>query len=166
MKNMKVDIELQNPCEFITTPDLSACQKWVETALKIIEYKQPCSVVIRFVDEEEGRALNRDFRNKNTATNVLSFPYEISALEGSIPELSNPENHLGDLVLCEKVIVQEAQQQHKLLTEHWAHLIIHGILHLQGYDHLDENEADKMEALEINILKTLGYKNPYETNVK
>jgi probable rRNA maturation factor len=162
MKSMKVsvDVELQNPYEYTSIPKASDCQLWVETALSKIEYDTPCTMVIRFVDEAEGRTLNHSYRNKNSATNVLSFPYEVSEFELDIPELAN--NHIGDLVLCEELVIREAKVQNKEILQHWAHLIIHGTLHLNGYDHLNDDEAETMEALEITILKKLGYQNPYK----
>ncbi len=164
MKSMKVnvDVELQNPYEYTSIPEASDCHLWVEAALSKIGYNAPCTLVIRFVDEAEGRALNHSYRNKNCATNVLSFPYEALEFELDIPELAN--NHIGDLVLCEEVVVGEAKVQNKELLQHWAHLIIHGTLHLNGYDHLSDGEAETMEALEISILKKLGYQSPYNVS--
>ncbi len=162
---MNVDLELQNPYALTSIPDKSNCQCWVEAALFAIGYDKPCTLVIRFVDEDEAKALNHDFRNKNYATNVLSFPYEVLDVELGIAELANTENHIGDLVLCEKVVIEEAKQQNKILIQHWAHLVIHGSLHLNGYDHLTDDEAKTMEALEIRILKKLGYTNPYKLSM-
>ena len=110
----------------------------------------PAEVTVRFVDDDEGRRLNRDYRGKDYATNVLSFPY------ASGPTLS------GDLVLCLPVLKREAQEQGKSLEAHSAHLIVHGMLHLQGYDHeTGRHEAECMEALERKILADLGYPDPY-----
>jgi len=119
--------------------------------------------VIRVVNEEEGIDLNQIYRNKNSATNVLSFPYEVPDYAADIPELQDEysQQHLGDLVLCEKVVIEEAKAQNKTAEQHWAHLIIHGVLHLQGYDHINDDDAVKMESLEIKILESLGFKNPY-----
>ena len=159
---MNVDVERQNPYALTAIPEQSDCQRWVKAALSAIAYDKSCTIVIRFVDEDEAKDLNHDFRNKRYATNVLSFPYEVSDVELDIAELSNIENYIGDLVLCEKVVIQEAKQQNKTLIQHWAHLIIHGTLHLKGYDHLTNDEAETMEALEIKILKKLGFTNPYK----
>ena len=158
---MNVDLELQNPYTLTSIPDKSDCQHWVETALLTIGYNKPCTIVIRFVNETEAKMLNHDFRDKNYATNVLSFSYEASDIELGIAELANTENHIGDLVLCEKIVLDEAKQQNKVPIQHWAHLIIHGTLHLNGYDHLTDDEAEKMETLEIETLKKIGYANPY-----
>ena len=152
-----IKLDLQNPYDFETIPAEPFVQQWVDAAIqnKVDDY----SVVIRFVDEDEGLQLNQSYRQKNKATNVLSFPYEM--LE--IPELREALIHLGDLVLCEPVVRREALAQGKPLSQHWAHLIVHGMLHLQGYDHITDAQAEMMEALEIRILKSFGFNNPYIT---
>lgn len=119
-------------------------RRWVKAALM-----QEAEIVLRIVDEAEGCELNRQFRHKDYATNVLTFVYD------DTPPLT------GDIVLCAPVVSQEAQQQHKNLTAHYAHLTVHGILHLQGYDHIEEAEAVVMEQLEAQILARLGYDDPY-----
>ncbi|MBX3615691.1 rRNA maturation RNase YbeY [Nitrosomonas sp.] len=119
-------------------------RRWVKAALQ-----RDAEVVLRLVDEQEGHELNRQFRGKDYATNVLTFVYD--------------DTHplAGDIVLCVPVVRQEAQQQHKDLIAHFAHLTVHGILHLQGYDHLEDAEAIEMERLETAILTRLGYGDPY-----
>jgi probable rRNA maturation factor len=112
------------------------------------------SVVIRLVDEAESAGLNMAYRGKEGATNVLSFPFEAP------PGID--EAHLGDLVICAPVVAREAAEQGKTTEAHWAHMVVHGMLHLQGYDHIEEIDARRMEALEIMILDRLGYDNPYE----
>jgi probable rRNA maturation factor len=107
------------------------------------------AVTIRIVDEEEGRSLNKDYRGKDYATNVLTFVYEQTPL------------CQGDLVLCAPVVSREAHEQGKSVQAHYAHMIIHGMLHLQGYDHEDEAEAQAMEAVETHIMRRLGYTDPY-----
>ena len=109
---------------------------------------------VRIVDAEEGQTLNRDYRNKDYATNVLSFEADIPPGLLDIPLL-------GDLVICAPVVEREANEQGKNLQAHWAHLVIHGCLHLQGYDHLEDDEAEAMEALERQLLAQLGYPDPY-----
>jgi len=110
---------------------------------------QPAEIVLRLVDETEGRELNRQFRGKDYATNVLTFVYD------------DMQPLTGDIVLCAPVVSQEAQQQHKDRLAHYAHLTVHGVLHLQGYDHIDDAEAAQMEQLETQILAKLGYPGPY-----
>jgi probable rRNA maturation factor len=109
---------------------------------------------VRIVDEQESAELNEQYRHKKGATNILSFPVEI-------PE-GIDLNLLGDLVICAPVLEQEAQQQNKVLAHHWAHIIIHGVLHLLGYDHLDDEQAEDMENKEIALLQKLNIPNPYQ----
>ncbi len=113
-------------------------------------------LTIRIVDEEEGKSLNKDWRQKEYATNILSFP---------MGDTVNEEmNILGDIVICAPVVLREAQEQNKPVQAHWAHLVIHGVLHLQGYNHQNDDEASEMETKEITLLGNFGYANPYETN--
>ena len=152
-----VEVELQNPNAFDSIPDEKDCQCWTLAAIQTPN--QDLSVVIRFVDEKESAALNLTYRQKNSATNVLSFPFEMP----DIPDLYEERRHLGDLVLCEPVVITEAEQQNKSIKQHFAHLIVHGTLHLQGYDHINDDDAEEMESLEISILESLGFDNPYES---
>jgi probable rRNA maturation factor len=137
-------------------PDRRQIVKWIDTALE--ESGQSYSCAIRIVDEQESAELNGQYRHKQGPTNVLSFPFEwpegleISASEGVL---------LGDLVICAPVVEREASEQHKRLTDHWAHMIVHGLLHLLGYDHIEEEEAEEMETKEIAILNKLHIQNPY-----
>jgi len=162
-----IELELQNPYDFDTIPDINNVQKWSNAALQSTEIDRAISLVIRIVNEKEGIDLNCTYRNKNAATNVLSFPYEVPDYAVDIPELQDEylQQHLGDLVLCEKIVIAEAKAQNKTLEQHWAHLIIHGVLHLQGYDHINDDDATKMESLEIEILESLGFSNPYGENL-
>lgn len=139
----------------LAIPSPEQIQGWAELVLNDHLLQQPdqLEVTLRFVDEDESQRLNATYRKKNYATNVLSFPFE------QAPGFSIPL--LGDLVLCAPVILQEAQQQGKSAEAHWAHIIMHGLLHLVGYDHIQEDEAEEMETLEINLLAKLGYANPY-----
>ncbi|WP_244887544.1 rRNA maturation RNase YbeY [Rickettsiella grylli] len=126
-------------------------KRWVHTALS--GQTENNIVNIRLVTQKESAKLNTLYRHKKGATNILSFPFEPP------PQVTSP--FLGDLVLCATHINQEAKQQQKTRLAHWAHLIIHGCLHLIGYDHAHRHEAVKMETLEIQLLKELGYENPY-----
>jgi len=125
-------------------PDRRLFRKWVKAALN-----KPAEIVIRIVDMQEGEVLNRKFRNKDSATNVLTFVYDDDA------------SFIGDIVLCAPVICREAAQQCKDLMAHYAHLTIHGVLHLQGYDHIDDKDAVIMESLETKIITGLNYPDPY-----
>ncbi|ATD63077.1 rRNA maturation RNase YbeY [Janthinobacterium svalbardensis] len=131
----------------ITRPKV---RRWVKAALFA-----PAELTIRFVDAEEGRTLNRDYREKDYATNVLTFAYN----EGE--ELNDDEPTRADIILCTDVLEKEAAEQKKSVDEHTAHLIVHGVLHAQGYDHMDDEEAAEMEGLETEILATLGISDPY-----
>ena len=133
-------------------PDQDQFQYWVDAVLK--DESQDSELVIRIVDEAEMTQFNEQYRDKKGSTNILSFPFE--APEGV------DSNLLGDLLVCAPVVEKEAQQQHKELDHHWAHMIVHGVLHLLGYDHVDDQDAEEMEALEVKILKTIKIKNPYE----
>lgn len=128
--------------------------RWVRAALMPDYFK--AEVSIRIVGEAEGRTLNRDYRGKDTPTNVLTF-----ALNEGEPVPGMEHLLFGDLVLCMPVILTEAAEQGKTVTAHFAHLVIHGMLHLQGYDHDNDVDADAMEALETQIMLRLGYSNPY-----
>lgn len=154
-KLSKLDIELQNPYHY-TLPDTLLLTQWANAAF---HQKDKASVTLRFVDKAEGLALNTDYRDKHYATNILSFTFDAPVLPQGVT-LDFP-CHLGDLVICHPVIKKEANEQQKTFEQHCAHLIIHGMLHLQGYDHIEEQQAQKMETLEINILKQLNYPNPY-----
>ncbi len=118
---------------------------------RVVRAAQECPVemTLRLVGEAEGLRLNQQFRHQNHATNVLSFPYSDAPLV------------CGDLVLCVPVVAREAQEQGKTLLAHYVHLIVHGVLHLQGYDHENEADAERMEAREIQIVTGLGFANPY-----
>ncbi|PTQ87429.1 rRNA maturation RNase YbeY [Nitrosomonas ureae] len=135
---------VQYATECTAIPSRPQFRRWTKIALM-----QEAEVVLRLVDEKEGRELNQQFRNKNYATNVLTFVYD------------DAEPLTGDIILCAPVINKEAQQQDKNLMAHYAHLTIHGILHLQGYDHIEDSDAACMEQLEIQILTKLGFTNPY-----
>jgi len=125
-------------------PSRSQFKKWVKAALRV-----DTEVTIRVVDEEEGRMLNSSYRGKDYATNVLTFPLT------EVPHL------MGDIIICAPVVASEAHAQNKSIEAHYAHLTVHGVLHLHGYDHITEPQAELMESLEVTILQKLGYANPY-----
>ena len=126
-------------------PTRSQFRRWVKAALM-----EDAEIVLRLVDEAEGRELNHQFRNKDYATNVLTFVYD------------DTQPLTGDIVLCTAIVRKEARQQHKNLLAHYAHLTVHGILHLQGYDHSEDAEAVVMEQMETQVLARLGYDDPYQ----
>jgi probable rRNA maturation factor len=134
-------------------PSSPSFHGWVEAALRGAKRRKATELAIRIVDAKEGRALNRDYRGKDYATNVLSFPAELP------PGVNLPL--IGDLVICAPVVVREAAEQGKRARDHWAHMTVHGVLHLLGYDHMEEAEAEAMEALETRILAGLGISDPY-----
>lgn len=150
---MSLTLDLQLASETDNTPDVRQISHWLETALSAAGHEAETEITVRLVDREESAELNTRFRGKQGATNVLSFP-------STLPEtLELP--FLGDLVICAPLVCEEAQAQNKAVTAHWAHLCVHGCLHLLGYDHIEDNEAEQMEALETRILESLGYPNPY-----
>jgi probable rRNA maturation factor len=133
-------------------PTQEEFHRWVMAALTPLE--EAVEMVIRVVDEEESRQLNERYRGKNKPTNVLSFPFSTPAGVDS--------NHLGDLVICAPVVKREARQQRKQEADHWAHMVVHGVLHLRGWDHQTEEQARQMEDLEKRILAGLGIEDPYQ----
>lgn len=158
---IKIQLEVQNDIGFTTAPSIESIQHWVDIAY---QGHTATSLCIRIVDVTEGKQLNKTYRGKAYATNVLSFPFEIPPLPTKASlEDENAYSYLGDLVLCEPVIQREAIDQQKIAIQHWTHLIIHGVLHLQGYDHIKKNDAYRMESLEIQLLEHLGIANPYKT---
>ncbi len=135
-----------------SAPSAAQFRLWCEMGLR--QRSTDSEMTIRLVDEVEGRELNHTWRHKDYATNVLSFPADVPDELLDIPLL-------GDLVICVPVVAREAAEQGKALDAHWAHLVIHGCLHLLGYDHIDDDEAEEMEALERELLAELGYPDPY-----
>lgn len=143
----RLSLAVQFACTAQNLPTPAQFRKWVKSALPI-----DAEVTLRIVDEEEGRMLNRTYRVKDYATNVLTFPLEEE------PVL------MGDIILCAPVVAEEAQAQQKSLEAHYAHLTIHGVLHLQGYEHEDDAQAEFMESMETQTLQRLGYADPYHHN--
>ena len=144
-------IDLQVASEHPRYPTPTQLKLWVERALQGASDTQ--ELTIRIVDKEESQSLNTQYRDKHKPTNVLSFPFE-APVEIEL-------NLLGDLVICAPIVSDEAEEQGKSEISHWAHMVVHGTLHLQGYDHIEDDEAEAMEALEIKILTSLGFPNPY-----
>jgi len=151
-------LSLQKATEHKSLPSNGDFKQWVLQALAVANYAKPCEVAIRLVDEEESHALNLQYRGKDKPTNVLSFPSDLPDEVLS----SLKREPLGDIIICVPVVLTEALEQNKTALAHWAHLTIHGILHLLGFDHIDDEEAEEMEGLEIDALQELGIANPYE----
>ena len=158
----QVTIELQNAANWPRLPTQSLMEQWLGAALQ----QEQGECVVRIVDVVEGQQLNLDYRGKDYATNILSFPNELPDIDLD-PELlaELDDGYLGDLVICAEVLEREATEQHKPVEQHWAHLLVHGILHLQGFDHITDAEAEEMEALEVKILGKLGFPDPYQSSI-
>lgn len=152
---MNLELDIQNACADATVPREELFSQWISAALADEDEwaHDHAEVCLRIVDAEEITALNLQYRGKDYATNVLSFPADLPA------ELNLPL--LGDIVICAAVVEREAVEQHKASRAHWAHMVIHGTLHLLGYDHIDDDEAECMESREIEILSALNFPNPY-----
>jgi len=150
--NLELDVQYPDTrLEAELTPEL--VERWVRGALL-----GPAELAIRFVDAAEGQTLNREYRGKDYATNVLTFAYN----EGA--EIADDEPTQADIVLCTDVLQREADEQKKTVEEHAAHLVVHGVLHAQGFDHETDEEAEEMEQLERDIMEALGYPDPYAEN--
>jgi probable rRNA maturation factor len=150
MTSRRLNLSVQYACNKEGLPLRTQIRAWVRAALDV-DGARGGQITVRLVDAEEGLQLNRDYRGKDYATNVLSFPYDVDPVV------------CGDLVLCAPVVAREAAEQSKSLTAHYAHLIVHGLLHLQGYDHeAGERQARQMEDRERTILAALGFTDPYQ----
>ncbi len=154
---MKVTVEISRGATASWEPDQAQCEAWINQALQQSSVSGAVSVSLRFVGTDESAALNTMFRSKNGPTNVLSFPTEMP--QSAVEALGYQA--LGDIVICSNLVETEAEQQKKGLPAHWAHLIIHGTLHLLGHDHQEDASARAMEGLEIIALERLGFPNPY-----
>ena len=148
----KMIIDLQIACEQETgLPTAEQIEQWATAAVQ--PQSDEVEMTVRIVDEAESHELNLNYRGKDRPTNVLSFPFECPD-EVELPLL-------GDLVICRQVVEREAQEQEKPLMAHWAHMVVHGSLHLLGYDHIEDDEAEEMESLETQIMTELGFADPY-----
>jgi probable rRNA maturation factor len=152
----KLQVTLQNRAKQPQTPSKKQFQAWVQASL--LNSGKTNEVTIRIVNSTESATLNKKFRHKTGPTNVLSFAY--------LPIPGEDQVSLGDIVICAELVKQEAEAEHKTLVAHWAHLTVHGVLHLQGYDHIEPQAAQAMEQLEAKILKNLGFTDPYQNMEK
>lgn len=148
---MSIILDLQLASSASNLPSEAQFQQWLEAA--VLPFQAEAEVTIRIVDSAESQQLNSQYRAKDKPTNVLSFPFQCP------PGIELPL--LGDLVICAAVVAEEATEQGKALEAHWAHMVIHGCLHLLGFDHINDDDAAEMEAEEIQILQQLGVANPY-----
>jgi probable rRNA maturation factor len=154
---MSIDVQVASDAAGIPSSD--AVRGWVERTLRTADPGRDADVSVRIVDEPEMRALNRDYRSQDKPTNVLAFP---AGDPGFVPPGETPL--LGDVVVCAGVVAREAGEQGKPLAHHWAHMLVHGTLHLLDYDHINEEQAEAMEALERRILGGIGIADPYAGN--
>lgn len=152
---MTLQLDLQIAAAAAGLPGATDIGHWAEAALAGAAFADPAEMTVRIVDEAESAELNVAYRGKHGPTNVLSFPFDAPAGVELEPEL------LGDLVICAPVVAREAVEQGKATAAHWAHMVVHGTLHLLGYDHEVEAEAEAMERLETGILRGLGFPDPY-----
>lgn len=158
MNGEATNVEVQFASDEPGLPEAAEIREWIIAALELAGNQDAAAteVVVRIVDSEEMRALNRDYRDKDKATNVLSFPAEMPA--GLPGDQACP---LGDIVLCAPIVKDEASRQGKALADHWGHLLVHGTLHLLGFDHIKKKDAKKMESMEIRILAGRKVADPY-----
>lgn len=148
----QVHVDIQIASDSQQLPETAELELWAAAAVE--QHRDEAEISLRIVDLEEGAELNKQWRQKDGPTNVLSFPSDLPE------ELELPL--LGDLVICAPVVEREAQEQSKALKAHWAHMMVHGTLHLLGYDHIENDEAEEMEALETVIIQKLGFPDPYK----
>ncbi len=149
---MSLELEIQHATQAEQVPAQESFMQWAQAALR--QEREQAEIVIRLVDETESQELNRDYRGKDRPTNVLSFPFQSPAMIES--------DLLGDIVICAPVVLREAEEQNKTVEAHWAHMVVHGVLHLLGYDHLEEDEVETMERLEKEVMTGLGFRDPYK----
>lgn len=148
---MSLEVEVQVASTVVSVPGTEPLVAWARAAWR--RSTGSAGVVVRVVDEEESRRLNRDFRGQDKPTNVLSFPFDAP------PGVA--VDHVGDLVVCAAIVEREADEQRRSVAAHWAHMVVHGMLHLQGFDHQTDSQANRMESVETEILSGLGFPAPY-----
>ncbi|AOS95551.1 Endoribonuclease YbeY [Microbulbifer aggregans] len=148
----ELHLDVQRASSATNLPSDEQIHHWVQAALGA--HREEAELSVRIVDEDESQQLNRDYRGKDKPTNVLSFPADLPA-DVELPLL-------GDLVICAPVVTREAREQHKATSAHWAHMVVHGTLHLLGYDHIEDADAELMEGLEVKVLAGLGIADPYQ----
>jgi probable rRNA maturation factor len=154
---MTATIDISNSCEACWVPAQEQCEEWLNCALRIAGEDRQSNISVSFVSEADSQSLNHQYRGKDKATNVLSFPAEFPKSLRDQVELYP----LGDIVICPTIVASEAASQNKDLSTHWAHLTIHGLLHLLGYQHETVSDSQEMEGLEIKAMERLGFPNPY-----
>ncbi len=152
---MTTELDLQIACEFDDLPSEQQFQLWADKALS--GFRDDAELTIRIADTNESQQLNREYRGKDKPTNVLSFPFEAP------PGIELPL--VGDLVICPEIVAREAIEQEKSFHDHFAHMVVHGCLHLLGFDHIKEDEAEEMESLEKKLLAELGIQDPYRDDL-
>lgn len=152
-------IMVQRATRKTTAPSAIQLRRWAKAMLRAKNISS-AELTIRIVAEKEMTTLNSTYRQKNSTTNVLSFPFDQNAQTGSDTPL------LGDIIVCAAVVNAEAEEQQKTAEAHWAHIIVHGTLHLLGHDHVKDDDAEVMETLEVKTLQTLGFNNPYDSTHK
>ena len=154
---MNLTVGISNNCGQHWVPSQQQCEQWLNCGLQTAGHDEQCSISVSFVDSAASQALNNDYRGKDKPTNVLSFPADFpNQLRDQVETFP-----LGDIVICAAIVELEAKAQDKELLHHWAHLTVHGLFHLLGYQHDDDTNATEMEKLEINTLERLGISNPY-----
>lgn len=155
---MNLSIDIQVASDDDDPPDPDSIKRWLRAVLDRelpADDERDIEISVRLVDRQESQRLNKHYRQKDAPTNVLSFPSDLPS--------DLPFRHLGDIVACAPVVRDEATEQGKPVDAHWAHMIVHGALHLLGYDHIEDREAETMEALEVSILADLGMADPYHS---
>ncbi|MFA0471976.1 rRNA maturation RNase YbeY [Vibrio sp. 10N.222.51.E8] len=149
---MSIELDLQLAVENEQgLPTEQDIQLWLDKTIP--QFQENAELTVRIVDTQESHQLNHEYRGKDKPTNVLSFPFE--APPGIELDL------LGDLIICRQVVEKEAEEQSKPLLAHWAHMVVHGSLHLLGYDHIEDDEAEEMESFETEIMQSMGFEDPY-----